>query len=297
MSQKRLSMRKIREVLRLRFGLSLGQEEIARSCSIAQATVHRYLERATTAGLTWPLPDEVDDQRLNELLFPTRAVYPPATPRPGLDFADVHRQLQKNKHVTLQLLWEEYRETQPGGYRYSRFCELYRRWSRNQDVVLRQDHKAGEKLFVDWAGPTIAVHDNKTGEVAPASLFVAVLGASTYTFARAALGQHLANWIDCHVRAFDYFHGVPKLIVPDFVPGNKIGILWRLALCGPGVKGSDRSGRNAWMTEHNPHSESSHFNRSASWRHPAAGRHSTERSTGGAHVATAACFVRNVISA
>ncbi len=125
-------------------------------------------------------------------------------PRPGLDFADVHRQLQKNRHVTLQLLWEEYRETQPGGYRYSRFCELYRRWSRNQDVVLRQDHKAGEKMFVDWAGPTVAIHDNKTGDVAPASLFVAVLGASTYTFARATLGQHLANWIDCHLPGFRF---------------------------------------------------------------------------------------------
>jgi transposase len=214
-SQKRLSMRKIKEVLRLRFGLSPGQEEIARSCSIAQATVHRYLERAATAGLTWPLPDEYDDQRLNELLFPTGPLYLPSTPRPGLDFADVHRQLQKNKHVTLQLLWEEYREAQPGSYRYSRFCELYRRWSRNQDVVLRHDHKAGEKMFVDWAGPTVAIHDHKTGDMAPASLFVAVLGASTYTFAHAALGQHLANWIDCHIRAFDYFHGVPRLIVPD----------------------------------------------------------------------------------
>jgi transposase len=214
-SQKRLSMRKITEVLRLRFGLSLGQDQIARSCSIGQATVHRYLERAAAAGLTWPLPDEYDDRRLNELLFPTRPEYPSSVPRPGLDFADVHRQVKTNKHVTLQLLWEEYRETHPDGYRYSRFCELYRRWSRNQDVVLRQDHKAGEKMFVDWAGPTVAIHDTRTGDVAPASLFVAVLGASTYTFARAALGQHLANWIDCHLHAFDYFHGVPKLIVPD----------------------------------------------------------------------------------
>jgi len=136
-------------------------------------------------------------------------------PRPGLDLAEVHRQLQTNKHVTLQLLWEEYRETRPDGYGYSRFCELYQRWSRNQDVVLRQDHKAGEKMFVDWAGPTVPIHDRRTGDVAPASLFVAVLGASTYTFARAALGQHLANWIDGHLHAFDYFDGVPKLIVPD----------------------------------------------------------------------------------
>jgi transposase len=214
-SQKRLSMRKIKEVLRLRFGLSLGQDQIARSCSIGQSTVHRYLERAAAVGLSWPLSDEYDDRRLNELLFPTRPEYPPSVVRPGIDFAAVHWQLQTNKHVTLQLLWEEYRETHPGGYRYSRFCELYRRWSRNQDVVLRQDYKAGEKMFVDWAGPTVPVQDRRTGDVAPASLFVAVLGASTYTFARAAQGQHLANWIDCHLQAFDYFNGVPRLIVPD----------------------------------------------------------------------------------
>ena len=105
------------------------------------------------------------------------------------------------------MLWEEYRESQPEGYGYSRFCELYQRWSRNHDVVLRQDHRAGEKLFVDWAGPTIPIYDRETGEVQPASLFVAVLGASTYTFARATLSQDLANWIDCHVRAFEYFQG------------------------------------------------------------------------------------------
>ena len=208
-------MRKIKEVLRLRFGLGLGQDLIARSCSIGQTTVHRYLERAAAVGLTWPLPDEYDDQRLNELLFPARPEYPPSVSRPGLDFAEIQRQLQTNKHVTLQLLWEEYRETHRDGYGYSRFCELYQRWNRNRKVVLRQDHKAGEKMFVDWAGPTIPIHDRKTGETAPASLFVAVLGASTYTFACAALGQHLGNWIDCHLNAFEYIQGVPKLVVPD----------------------------------------------------------------------------------
>ncbi len=207
-------MRKIGEVLRLRFGLGLGQDQIARSCCIGQTTVHRYLERAAAVGLTWPLPDEYDDRRLNELLFPTRPEYPPSAPRPGLDFAEIQRQLQ-TKHVTLQLLWEEYRETHRDGYGCSRFCELYQRWNRNRDVVLRQDHKAGEKMFVDWAGPTIPIHDRKTGETAPASLFVAVLGAGTYTFARAALGRRLENWIDCHLNAFEYIQGVPKLVVPD----------------------------------------------------------------------------------
>jgi transposase len=208
-------MRKIKEVLRLRFGMNLGQDQIARSCSISQATVHRYLERAESAGLTWPLPEDHDDRRLNELLFPTRPDYPASVPRPGLDFTEVHRQMQANRFVTLQLLWEEYREKQSGGYGYSRFCELYQRWNRDRNVTLRQDHRAGEKLFVDWAGPTVPIHDSRTGETEPASLFVAVLGASTYTFAYAARGQHLANWIDCHVRAFEFIGGTTKLIVPD----------------------------------------------------------------------------------
>jgi transposase len=208
-------MRKIKDVLRLRFGMNLGQDQIARSCSISQATVHRYLERAESAGLTWPLPEDHDDRRLNELLFPTRPDYPASVPRPGLDFTEVHRQMQANRFVTLQLLWEEYREKQSGGYGYSRFCELYQRWNRNRNVTLRQDHRAGEKLFVDWAGPTVPIHDSRTGETEPASLFVAVLGASTYTFAYAARGQHLANWIDCHVRAFEFIGGTTKLIVPD----------------------------------------------------------------------------------
>jgi len=208
-------MRKIREVLRLRFGLGLHQDQIARSCSIGQATVHRYLEKAAAAKVTWPLLEDFDDWRLDQLLFPKRPLRTPSQPRPGLDFAQLHTQLQAHKHLTLQLLWEEYRETQPDGYGYSRFCELYQRWNRNRDVVLRHDHNPGEKTFVDWAGDTVRIYDRESGEVTPASIFVAVLGASTYTFARAALSQDLANWIDCHVRAFEFFQGVTKLLVPD----------------------------------------------------------------------------------
>jgi transposase len=213
--QKRLSMRKIKEVLRLRFGLGLQQDQIARSCSIGQATVHRYLEKAAVAKVTWPLPENFDDRRLDELLFPKRPLRTPSQPRPGLDFGQLHTQLQTHKHLTLQLLWEEYRETQPDGYGYSRFCELYQRWNRNRDVVLRHDHNPGEKTFVDWAGDTIRIYDRESGDARPASIFVAVLGASTYTFARATISQDLANWIDCHVRAFEFFQGVTKLLVPD----------------------------------------------------------------------------------
>ncbi len=215
MPQKALSMRKIKEVLRLRYDLGLLQNEIARSCSISQSSVNRYLERASAAGLSWPLPEECDDRRLNELLFPAAPTGGSPPPRVPLDCAAIHRQLQSHKYVTLQLLWEEYRQSQPEGYRYSRFCELYQRWRRKQDVVLRQEHRAGEKMFVDWAGATMAIYDRESGQAKPASLFVAALGASSYTFAHATLSQDLPHWIECHVLAFEFFQGTSQLIVPD----------------------------------------------------------------------------------
>src|SRR5215831_71692 len=208
-------MRTIKEVLRQRFGLGLRQEQIARSCSIAQATVHRYLERAAAAGLSWPLPEDCDDAQLNELLFPTRPDWPQPYPRPGIDFETMRRQLQTHPHMTLQLVWEEYREAQPDGYSYSRFCELYQHWSRYQNVVLRQDHVAGEKMFVDWAGDTVPLYDRTIGETIPAAVFIATLGASNYTFAYATRSQELPHWIDCHVRAFEFYQGATKLLVPD----------------------------------------------------------------------------------
>lgn len=150
-------MRKVKEVLRLRFGLGLTQEQIAVSCNIAQSSVYRYLERAAAAGLSWPLPEGYDDRRVEGLLYPTRAGYEPRTMPPVPDFPAIHQQLQASKHVTLQLLWEEYREGNPSEYGYSRFCQLYELWRRQQNVVLRQEHRAGEKVFVDWAGATIPV--------------------------------------------------------------------------------------------------------------------------------------------
>jgi len=151
-------MRKIKEVLRLRFELGLGQRQIARSCSIGLGTVHEYLQRAEAEGLQWPLPADWDEDRLNAALFGPRAqrVSEPARPMP--DFAVLRDELQRHPHLTLQLAWEEYRQTHPDGYGYSRYCELYQRWGRKLDVVLRQEHKAGEKMFVDWAGGTIPIH-------------------------------------------------------------------------------------------------------------------------------------------
>jgi transposase len=169
-------MRRIKEVLRLRFEAGLGHRQIARSCSLGVGTVHDYLKRAEAAGLKWPLPEGWNDERIEAALLvggrPDRQAR-----RPLPDFKNIREQLQRHSHLTLQLIWTEYREHDPGGYSYSQFCELYQRWRAKQDVVLRQDHKAGERLFVDWAGATIPVHNAETGEVWQAPLFVAVLGA------------------------------------------------------------------------------------------------------------------------
>jgi transposase len=208
-------MRKIKEVLRLRFELRLGQREIARACSISQGAVHNYLKRAAAAGIAGPIPDDGDEQRVEQALFGERQVVKRLPEQVLPDFAALHAQLQQHPHLTLQLAWEEYRQVHPEGYGYSRFCELYQRWRGKQDVFLRQVHKPGEKGFVDWAGATIPVHDPVTGEVWRASLFVMVLGTSSYTYAEATRDQQLTAWISAHIHAFEYFSGVPRLLVPD----------------------------------------------------------------------------------
>lgn len=207
-------MRKIKEVLRLH-SLGLKQQQIAASCSIAQSTVSEYLQATQTAGLSWPQIAGLDERELTVRLFPERAAPLQRGHYPPPDFAAIHQELQKHKHVTLQLLWEEYRQACPNGYRYSRFCELYRRWRSKQDVVLRQQHRAGEKVFIDWAGDTIPIYDPRTGDGRPASIFVAVLGASSYTFAEGRWTQTLPDWIGGHIDAFEFFGGVPEIAVPD----------------------------------------------------------------------------------
>ncbi len=214
MPQERLPVRKIREVLRLR-SLGLSQRQIATSCAVGQATVSEYLKAADAAGLKWPDIADWGEERLLEAAAPSRGTIANRKESPEPDYAAIRHELQTNKHVTLQLLWEEYREKTPDGYRYSRFCELYRGWLRRQEVVLRHEHRAGEKLFVDFAGDTIPVHNATTGEVTPAEIFVAVLGASSYTYSEATGTQGLADWIGAHMRTFEFLGGVPEIIVPD----------------------------------------------------------------------------------
>jgi transposase len=206
-------MRKIKEVLRLKWGKDMSNRQIATSCGIGRPTVGEYLRRAQEAGLSWPLPADLDDTGLERLLFPP----PPDMPaqlRGIPDWLAIHKELRL-KHVTLFLLWQEYRAAHPDGYQYSWFCEHYRAWQGKLDVVMRQDHRAGEKLFVDYAGQTVPVIDRATGEVREAQIFVAVLGASNYTYAEATWTQGLPDWIGSHQRTFHFLGGVPELVVPD----------------------------------------------------------------------------------
>ncbi|MEZ5554672.1 IS21 family transposase [Haliea sp.] len=213
MPAKRLSMRKIKEVLRLKWAQGMSNRKIATSCGIGRPTVSEYLRRAEEAGLTWPLPADLDDSCLERLLFPLPPDLP-AQERGIPDWSHIHGEL-KHKGVTLFLLWQEYRASHPDGYQYSWFCEHYRAWQGKLDVVMRHDHRAGEKLFVDYAGHTVPVIDRSTGEVREAQIFVAVLGASNYTYAEATWSQTLPDWIGSHVRCLHFLGGVPELVVPD----------------------------------------------------------------------------------
>ncbi len=212
MPKKRLSMRKIREVLRMKYGSGQSIRDISQSCSIGKSTVSDYLLRAGAAGLSWPLPASMDDAALEGLLFPSMG--PVRRNRFVPSWPEVHKEL-KRKGVTLALLWQEYKEQHPDGYQYSWFCHQYADWVGTIDLVMRQEHRAGEKLFVDYAGQAMPIVDRMTGEIKEAQVFVTVLGASNYTYAEATWSQALPDWIGSHVRAFEFLGGVPEVLVPD----------------------------------------------------------------------------------
>ena len=213
MPGKRLSMRKIKEVLRLRFEVGLSGRAIAHSCAMGRTTVREYLQRAKRTGVIWPLPDGATDGDLEQLMFPPPSSLPGAE-RPLPDWQQMHEEM-KGRGVTLFVLWEEYKAAHPEGFQYSRFCDLYRAWRGKLPVWMRQDHKAGEKLFIDYAGMTMPVRDGKTGAVRQAQIFVAAMGASYYTYAEATWTQTLPDFISSHVRAFQFYGGIAELLVPD----------------------------------------------------------------------------------
>ncbi|KVR67511.1 IS21 family transposase [Burkholderia ubonensis] len=212
MPRTRLSMRQIKEVLRLRFVCERSQSEIARTIGASKATVWEYLDRARRAQVSYERATAMDDAALEALLFP------PAPPsnreRPKPEWPTVHRELGK-KGVTLDLLWNEYKAQEADGYGYSWFCEHYERWAATLPVTLRQTHAPGEKLFVDYSGNKLGIVDPHTGEIREAELFVATLGASNYTYAEATWSQQLEDWIGSHVRAFTFLGGCVEIVVPD----------------------------------------------------------------------------------
>jgi len=218
MPATRLPMRKLRELLRLQ-AAGLSSRQIGASLGIGGTTVVDYLGRARRAGVMWPLPDDMSDAALEAKLFPAPANVP-RSERPLPHWPTVHAEL-KRAGVTLQLLWNEHSQQHPNSYGYSRFCELYRAWEGKLTPTMRQTYIAGERMFVDYAGTTIDIFDAQTGEVHACQLFVAVLGASSYTYAEATRTQTLPDWIGSHTRAFGFFGGVPGMTVSDNLsPGS-----------------------------------------------------------------------------
>ena len=211
MANERIHMRKIKEALRLLFGLKLSQAQTAKSLNVGRTTIVEYARRFKTSGLSWPLPEELDDLAIEELLFPKQPSLQHS--RPAIPFEYLVKEM-KRPNVTLMLLWEEYKKVDPDGYQYSQFAKLYRAHQKTLSYSMRQDHKGGEKLFVDF-GAGLHIRDARTGILSPVSLFVAVWGASSYLFAHATAGEDLRSWIDVHVKCFEFCECSPKALVPD----------------------------------------------------------------------------------
>lgn len=209
----RLTMRRIRDVLRLKFAQAPSERAIAASLGLGKGSVGTYLRRVREAGLSWPLPDGLDDDSLELLLFPSSpTVLDPD--RPVSDWAAMDKELRK-RGVTWMLLLQEYRVQHPVGFGYTWFCTHFDAWKGRVRPSMGQTHVGGEKVFIDYAGDTIDIIDPKTGEVQAAKLFVAAMGASSYTYAEAVATEGLEDWIGVHTRMFTYLGGVPRAVVSD----------------------------------------------------------------------------------
>ena len=210
---EKLSMRKIREVLRLKFEHDLSDRQISKSTQVSRSTISDYVRRFAVAGLSWPLPADMPEAEINSRLFPPKLLSVDVL-RTSPNWEEVNREMHR-KGVTLFLLWQEYKANQPEGFRYSWFCESYRKWAGKLDAVMRQEHPAGEKCFVDYCGKTMPVTDRYTGEILQVQIFVGVMGASNYTYAEATFSQTLPDWIGSHIRMLEYFGAAPEILVPD----------------------------------------------------------------------------------
>jgi transposase len=214
-------MRRSTEVLRLA-AQGLSNRQIAQSVGIGASTVQGYLKRAQRAGLSWPLSDDLDAVALEVRLF-KRSGDNFRSGRPQPDWLAIHRERKRGKHVTLQLLWLEYRQSHPDGWGYTQFCTHYHRWLERQDVVMRLEYPAGERMFVDFCGDTLPITAADTGEVWDAQVFVSALAASGYLYVEATGSQDLAAWLGAHVNALEFYAGSPRVVVADYVARHIIG--------------------------------------------------------------------------
>jgi transposase len=214
MTTKRVTMNKLKEMLRMKYEAQLSLRQIALCLSLSIGVISKYLKRADGAGIGWPLPEGMSDKALERLLQPAKKSVVSLTMAEP-DFLDIAQELPQ-KGMTRLLLWQEYAQAHPDNhYSYSRFTVLFKHWSKSQQLSMRQTHRIAEKLFVDYCGPTLTVVNPDTGEARSAQVFVAVLGASSYTYAEATWSQSLPDWIGSHVRAFTFYGGLPEIVVPD----------------------------------------------------------------------------------
>ncbi len=214
MAKKRLTMKKITEVMRLKFESKLSNRTIAGACKVSNSTVGEYLKRAEAAGVSWPL-GEIGEEELYKKLFPEQKAVPSEREYPMPDWEAVQKE-KRLKGVTLQLLWREYKEKYPKGYQYSQYCEHYQRWKKSQIEPSKHiEHTGGEEMQVDYVGLMIPITNPETGEISKASVFVATLPASDYIYAEAQASENQCNSNNGHVRALEYFGGVVKIVIPD----------------------------------------------------------------------------------
>jgi transposase len=204
-------MVKIREILRLH-ALNIGIRASAESCKCSRNTIRDVLKKAQLHNLIWPLPEELDDEKLTQLFYPSTQV--PTSRKPEPDCEYIHRELMR-PNVKLSLLWAEYRKQYPDGLGYSQFCNRYQAWAHRTKAVMHIERKPGEEMLVDWAGTKMEVIDRESGEIQPAHLFVSTIGASAYPYVEALPSENLDCWISAHIHAFQYYGGVPRILVPD----------------------------------------------------------------------------------
>ena len=275
----------------------MSKRKIAAGLGIGATAAGECLRRAREAGVGWPLPDDMTDAGLEARLYPASTVLAEIKARrPQPDWPTLHREL-KRKGVTLQLVWEEHRAEHPDGYGYSRFCELYRAWEGRLSPTMRQTHVAGERAVRRLRRHDDGCDRRRDRRGAQAQLFVAVHGASSYTWAEATWTQTLPDWIGSHTRAFAFFGGVAAMVVSDYVSGHIIRLMCRSRLCGRRPGWPAIAGVRPGFRPHNVQSAASQFNSAASSRHTGLRGNAAEAATGGAHASSAASFERMLISA